>query len=72
MDDGSSRRTARRAREESTDVYVLARSNAAIAAEGGTPGRLVHELRLADERLVPGDRAHLILRVALDPVATRR
>jgi hypothetical protein len=39
---------------------------ASILAEGATPGRIVHELRLADERLVPADRAHLILRVGLE------
>lgn len=43
----------------------------AIAAEGETPGRTIHELRTADERLVPVERAHLILRVPLEPVSTR-
>lgn len=48
----------------------LRRLYAAIAAHGSTPSRTIHELRLADERLVPADRAHLILRVALEPVAS--
>jgi hypothetical protein len=48
----------------------LRRLYTAIAAEGATAGRLVHELRLADERLVPANRAHLILRVTLDPVGS--
>lgn len=49
----------------------LGRLYAAVAAEGSTPGPTIHELRLGDERLVPAERAHLILRVPLDPVSTR-
>jgi hypothetical protein len=49
----------------------LRRLYAAIAADGATPGRTIHELRVADERLVPADRAHLIVRVALEPAASR-
>jgi hypothetical protein len=50
---------------------ALRRLYAAIAADGSTPGRTIHELRVADERLVPADRAHLIVRVALDSTAAR-
>jgi hypothetical protein len=50
---------------------TLARLYGAIAAGGETPGRTIHELRTADERLVPVERAHLIVRVPLEPVSTR-
>jgi hypothetical protein len=50
---------------------TLARLYQAIGAQAETPGRTIHELRTADERLVPVERAHLILRVPLAPVSTR-
>jgi hypothetical protein len=37
-----------------------------LAASGTVPGRTIHEVRVADERLVPPDRAHLILRVPIE------
>jgi hypothetical protein len=50
---------------------ALHRLYAAIATANETPARTIHELRVADERLVPAERAHLILRVPLEPVSSR-
>ena len=49
---------------------TLRRLYSAIAAAGETPGGTIHELRVADERIVPAERAHLILRVPLEPLST--
>jgi hypothetical protein len=54
-----------------TIASTLRQLYGAIAAQGETPGRTIHELRTADERLVPVERAHLIVRVPLEPVSTR-
>ena len=37
-----------------------------VLSAGAVPGRTIHEVRVGDERIVPVDRAHLILRIPIE------